>query len=497
MSYLGLDVGTSGCKAIVFDDGGQELASARREYTILTPREGWAELDSQQVVSLCLATIKEAASACAHNPVRALAISSQGEAITPVDRGGQILGNAMVSFDSRAAAVAETWSREFGRERLYEITGHTAHPMFSLFKLLWLRAEQPDVWSRASHFYCFEELIQQQLGIEPAISWPLAGRTMIFNVRTHEWQGEILSAIGLEKSQLARTLPSGAIVGTVPPSVARGLGLLRNVIVVSGGHDQPCGALGAGVVSAGKAMYATGTVDCVCAAVSGPVFSQVLFESNLCTYDFTVPGMYTTVAFSLTGGNLLKWFKDQWGQKEVEEAAQTGKDPYDLLLRQMADNPTSLMALPYFTPTGTPYFDADATGAILGLRLTTERGDVLRALLEGVAFEIRLNIDILNRSGIPIEELRVIGGGARSHRWTQLKADVLNRPISCLAVAEAGCLGVAMLARMAHAGVDLGSMVRDWIQVMGVIVPNPENAAYYEKRFSTYLSLYPTLKKLM
>jgi xylulokinase len=497
MSYLGLDVGTSGCKAVVFGDDGRELASAYREHTILAPREGWAELDSQQVVDGCLGVVKEAASACTHNPVRALGVSSQGEAITPVDRDGKVLGNAMVSFDTRAAAIAEDWSREFGRERLYEITGHTAHPMFTLFKLLWLRDNRPDVWHRASHFYCFEELIHHQLGIEPAISWPLAGRTMIFNVRTHQWQDEILSAIGLKRAKLARTLPSGTIVGTVSPSVARGLGLQRNVLVVAGGHDQPCGALGAGIVTAGKAMYATGTVECVCPAFSAPVFSQALFESNLCTYDYTVPGMYTTIAFSLTGGNLLRWFRDQWGQREVEEAARTGKDAYELVLQGMADRPTSLMVLPYFGPTGTPHFDSRGRGALLGLRLTTQRSDVLRALLEGVAFEVRLNIDILNRSGIAIDELRATGRGARSRRWTQLKADVLNRPISSLAVTEAGCLGVAMLARIAHTGGDLEGLVREWSRVTEVVEPNPENAAYYESRFPAYLSLYPTLKGLM
>ena len=495
MSYLGLDAGTTGCKAVVFDDHGGQLSSAYREYPIISEREGWAELDSVVVSDSCLAVIREAASACGEE-VRGLAISSQGEAFTPIGPDGQILGNAMVSSDARAASIVSSFSGEFGRERLYEITGHTAHPMFTLFKLLWLRDNRPDVWVRAAHFYCFEELIQHRLGLEPAIGWPLAGRTMMFDVRSHKWDAEILAAVGLDASKLARPLPSGAAVGVVASDVARDLGLGEHTIVVAGGHDQPCGALGAGVTSSGRAMYATGTVECISPAFSAPVFSKDLFNSNLCTYDYTVKGMYTTVAFSLTGGNLLKWFRDEWGRQEVEEATRAGISPYELLLNAIPDAPTSLLVLPYFTLTGTPYFDTEIRGAILGLRLSTSRMEVLRALLEGVAFEMRLNLDILNRSGVQVNELIAVGGGAKSRRWVQLKADVMNKPITTVAVTEAGCLGAAMLARAADTGESLADVAHDWVRVTDVIEPNPEHAAVYEDRFPAYLKLYPTLKTL-
>jgi xylulokinase len=243
-------------------------------------------------------------------------------------------------------------------------------------------------------------------------------------------------------------------------------------------------------------MYATGTVDCICPAFPLPVFSDELFASNLCTYDYTVPGMYTTIAFNLTGGNLLKWFRDEFGQAEVAEAARTGANSYDLLLQGMADEPTSLLVLPYFTPTGTPYFDASATGAILGLRLSTKRGEVLRALLEGLAYEMRLNLDILARSGIAANQLLAIGGGAKSRRWLQLKADVLNRPITKVAVAEAASLGAAMLARVALGGEDILAVVKQCVRQEETIEPEPARAAYYEERFATYLQLYPTLRNL-
>lgn len=496
MSYLGLDIGTTGCKAVVFDERGCELASAYREYAVIIPREGWAELDSSLVCDSCMAVIREAASACPEDPVSAMGISSQGEAYTPVGPDGEMLGNGMVSFDTRAAEISDRWSAEFGREKLYRITGQTAYPMYTVFKLLWLRDNQPEIWARAKAFYCFEDLMHHRLGLEPAISWSLAGRTMMFNVLTHQWDDEILSAVGLDRSKLARPLPSGEIVGTIPKAVSRDLGLSEDTIVVTGGHDQPSGALGAGVAASGVAVYGTGTVECITPAFATPIFSDDLFKNNICTYDFTVRGMYTTVAYNLTGGNILKWFRDEWGQPEVEEAARTGANPYQILLGKIGDKPSSLMVLPYFTPSGTPYFDTTTRGAILGLRLTTKREDVLRALLEGVTFEMRLNLDILDRSGIGINELIAIGGGAKSRAWVQLKADVLNKPIKTVAVTEAGCLGVAMLAMAAHMNIDVTKLVPEWVRITDEVEPNPENASYYDDRFATYLKLYPALRSI-
>ncbi|MGQ9456195.1 MAG: FGGY-family carbohydrate kinase [Armatimonadota bacterium] len=496
MSYIGLDVGTTGCKAVAFSRDGRQLAVSYREYPVLSLFEGWSELDSGLVCNYCLEVIREVASACTNDPVRGISISSQGEAFTPVDKDGNFLGSAMVSSDARAAAIAERWSQEFGRERLYEITGHTAHPMFTLFKLLWIRDNLPEVWSRTAKFFCFEDLIHTKLGVEPAISWPLAGRTMLFDVRRHDWSDDILNAIGLHRSRLSRPLPSGSIVGTIPDDICEQLGLACGAIVVAGGHDQPCGALGAGVIKSGTAVYSIGTVECITPAFSNPVFSSQLFDNNLCTYDYVIPGMYTTVAFSLTGGNLLKWFRDEFGQVEVEQSRQSGEDAYTLLLKTMPREPSSLLVLPYFTSSGTPYFDTQTEGAILGLRLTTTRGELLRGLLEGVTFEMRLNLQILSESGVDVSELVAIGGGAKSPDWIQLKADVLGVPIKTVEVTEAGCLGVAMLACSADTKEEIQSVVAKWVRITGEVNPETSNASYYDSRFAKYLELYPAVKSL-
>jgi len=496
MSYAGLDIGQSGCKAVVFDDNATQIAASYREYKTVIPREGWAELDSSEVRDSCFQVLREANGACGRDPVRGMSISCQGEAFTPVGPRGEYLANAMITFDTRAAEVMDRWSGEFGVEKLYGITGHTAHPMFSLFKLLWLRDNRPEVFKGAARFLCFEDLLQHALGLEPHISWCLAARTMMFDVRSHAWDGEILGSVGVKPSRFATPVPSGRKIGTIEPSMAKDLGFKEGVVVASGGHDQPMGALGAGVIEPGKAMYATGTSECISPVFPGAVLSEELFRNNLCTYEYVIEGMYTTVAFSLTGGNILKWFRDVFGQPEVEEAKRMGSDAYEIILSKIGNKPTSLLLLPYFTPSGTPYFETRTPGALFGLRLTTKREEVVRALLEGVAMEMRLNLDLLARSGIEINELRAIGGGAKSRAWVQLKADVLNKPITTVQVPEAACLAGAMFACSVHTGEPVMSIAKRWVKTISVLEPQPDNAAVYERKFESYKRLYPAVKAL-
>ncbi|MBX7259540.1 MAG: hypothetical protein K1Y02_24480 [Candidatus Hydrogenedentes bacterium] len=496
MSTIGLDIGTTGCKAVAFDDEGHMIASAYREYPLHHPEPDAAELDSREVCDKALAVLAECAAACAGDSPRAIGISSQGEAVTPLDASGAPLANAMVSSDARPARIAREWTEAFGAERLYGITGHTAHPLFTLYKLLWFREQRPDVWSSATRFHCFEDLLHTRLGLDHAMSWPLAGRTMLFDVTLHEWSAEVLDAAEIDAARLPRLAPSGSVVGEIPSRIANELGLPAGVLVVAGGHDQPCAALGAGAVEPGRAMYATGTVECICPMLPSAAFTRELFDANLCTYDFTLPGTYTTVAYSLTGGNLLQWFREQWSGVESVEAQRTGQNVYDLLLEQMPPDPGAVMALPYFTPSGTPYFDTETPGALFGLRLQTTRGEVLRALLEGVAFEMRLNVDILAQAGVSVSDFRAVGGGSRNRRLTQLKADVLHRPVTTVAVTEAGCLGVAILAHAAVSGIPARDIADAWVRTGDTVEPDTTRATRYDELFPKYRQLYRAMKEL-
>jgi xylulokinase len=259
------------------------------------------------------------------------------------------------------------------------------------------------------------------------------------------------------------------------------------MIVAAGGHDQPCGALGAGATRSGAAMFAIGSVECITPAFAQPVFSESLRLNNLCTYDHAAPGLYTTVAYSLTGGNLFKWFR-----------AEFGRDcSYDQLLSEMPDQPTSLLVLPYWTPSGTPFFDCETPGAILGLRLSTRRGELLRAMLEGVAFEMRLNQGILEQAGVALEELRVVGGGARSAMWNQLRADLLGKPLTRMEVTEAGCLGAAMLAAAADSGRPVDQIAEAWIKPGERFEPDPKKSKFYTEQFVRYQQLRPAVHSVM
>ncbi len=496
MNYMGIDVGTSGCKGIIFSENGQHLAAAHREYDVILNQDGGAELDTDDVMEKCFTVIRECAAQVTSGSIRGLGISSQGEAFTAIDDNGAALCHAMVSSDMRSEPYIRPWLQNFDKEKLYQITGHTAHTIFSLFKLLWLKDNRPDVWTKARKFLCFEDLLQLRLGLDPAISWSLAGRTMMFDVRKHKWSTEILDTLGITSDQLARPLASGRIAGIIPEGIAQDLGLASGTFVVSGGHDQPCGALGAGVTKTGMAMYATGTVECITPAIEKPIFSDALHRNNLCTYDHTVAGMYITVAYSLTGGNILKWFKNEFAEQDCIVAEEKDINVYEHLLNNMPEKPTDLLVLPYFTQSGTPYFDTQTRGAVFGLQLSTSRWDFMRALLEGVALEMRLNLQILEESGYEINELRVIGGGARSRIWTQLKADVLGKKMTTIEVTEAGCLGAAMMACAADSGLTVTDLAEKWVHPVSEILPQPGNRKIYDRKFSRYRDLYAQVKKI-
>ena len=392
----------------------------------------------------------------------------------------------MFSSDRRSVELIEPFVKQFGLKRLYGITGHTPSTLFSLFKLLWIKQNQPEIWKQSVRFLCFEDLLHLRLGLEPAMGWPLAGRTMLFDVKQHVWSQEILAALELEERQLARPLPSGSIAGIIPADIGAGLGLPQGVKVVTGGHDQTIGALGAGVVDEGSAMYAAGSVECLCPVVSRLTLSPELCRNNLCCYDYSLPDRYTSVAYSLTGSNLLQYFREQFA----------GNLSYDALLAELPAAPSTLLALPYFTPSGTPYFDQHTPGALLGWRLTTSRGELLKSLLEAVALEMKLNLELLENSGIKIDRLIATGGGSRNRQLVQLKADVLNKPIEQIEVSEAGCLGAARLAQSADQNIPVLELVRRKLRPEQRILPDPDNVEKYQHKFEQYKLFYSGIKNL-
>jgi xylulokinase len=495
MSLLGIDVGTTGCKAVVFDEGGRILASAYREYPLRFPRPGWIELDSERVMASCRDVVREAAGKSRKDPVRAFAVSSQGEAVTPVDAKGRALHGGIVTFDARTASLVPWWEKRVPRRRIFEISGMPLGSIYTASKLVWMKRERPEVFRRAAGFYCYEDLLFRRMGLTPTIDHSLAARTMLLDVDRGAWSPELLRVAGIEEERLARPVPSGTVVGELDARTAREWGLPAGAVAVTGGHDQPCGALGAGVVDDRVGTYATGTVECITPAFRKRLVHPKLLEANIACYPHVVPGLFVALTFNFTGGSLLKWYRDTFAEAQRAAAVGGKRDVYDLILSECPKEPTSLFVLPHFTSTGTPWFDTESKGVIAGLRLSTSRGEVVKAILEGVTYEMALNASVMADCGAGIESFRAIGGGAKSALWMQLKADLLGKPVHAMRVSEAVSLGTAILAGTATGVYPTArSAALELSKVERTYRPDAKRAKVYRERFARYRELYPTLR---
>jgi xylulokinase len=494
MSLIGLDIGTTGCKAIVFSSDGKILGQGAREYSILTPHPNWAEQDAERVWQLAWDALSEAVALASDDPPRALALSCQGEAIIPVNDQGQALRPAILGMDTRTAAENKWLAERFGAENLFNRTGMPLHTINTLPKLLWIQRHEAEIWKTANQFLLYEDFFLRRLGGQAAISHCLASRTQMYDLSAGDWADDILTECAIERERLAPLAPDGGVVGTLRQDLASTLGLRYELLLVSGGHDQACAACGSGVVEAGLAMVSTGTAEVVEVAMTTPTLDESLREGNISVYRHVVPGLYLAMTLNHSGGLLLRWFRDTVCQWERERANATGQDTYDLILDNAPHGPTGLMVLPHFSGSGTPWLDTSSKGAILGLTFATNRSVLAKAVLEGLTFELRINLDLLRKAGVTINELHAVGGGARSPLWLQLKADICQVPLRVPQVTEAACLGAALLAGLA-AGVypDLGAAVDQTVHLQRRIAPEPDSVSVYDERYQLYHQIYPTL----
>jgi xylulokinase len=498
MRLIGLDIGTSGCKAMLFDAEGTLLASASREYRVDMPQPGWAQQDAEAVWVLAQAALREVIGAVnTRETVAALGLSVQGEAVMPVDSAGRALHPAILGMDTRDVEQNKWLADELGAEHLYECTGMPVHTINTLPKLLWLKQNKPDVWAGATRFLLYEDFLVQRMTGQAVISRCLASRTQLYDLTKDEWSSEILAAIQLDPRRLAEVQASGKVVGRMKADLARDLGLAEPPEVVTGGHDQACGALGAGLTRAGLAMVSTGTAEVVEVALASPLLNETLCRGNISIYHHVVPGLYLAMTLNHSGGLLLRWFRDEWCERQTQEARETAQDAYDLILREASWDLSPLLVLPHFAGSGTPWFDTRSKGAILGLTFGTRRAHLAKAILEGLTFELRVNLDLLQKGGIAIEELRAIGGGARSDLWVQTKADILGLPVAVPRVSEAAALGAALLA-----GVGAGCFptAKDaserTLRIARRFSPDASRGVRYQERYGLYCQVYPAVAKI-
>jgi xylulokinase len=498
MRLIGLDIGTSGCKAIVFERDGTQVSNASREYPIDIPRPTWAEQDAELVWSRAREVLRDAiAAAGAAQPIVALGLSVQGEAVIPVDTRGNALRPAMLGMDNRTGEQNRWLADTFGAGYLFERTGMPIHTVNTLPKLVWFKQHAPDIWAGAHRFLLYEDFLINKMTGTPAISRCLASRTQAYDLLDDRWSPHILAGIGLDADRLAPVQPSGTAVGRMHATLARELGLVEAPLVVTGGHDQACGALGAGLTRPELADVSTGTAEVVELAMATPALNDVLRKGNISVYAHVVQGLYVAMVLNQSGGLVLRWYRDTFCHGEVEQAQYSGRNVYDMILGDASPEPSPVIVLPHLSGSGTPWFDTASKGAILGLTFGTTRADVAKAILEGLTFELRVNLDLLKEGGVVIDELRAIGGGARSDLWLQLKADILDVPVVAPAVTEAACLGAALLAGVGAGvypdAVQAGASV---FKPARTFLPDPERVALYDQRYATYRAVYPAVASI-
>jgi xylulokinase len=504
MSLIGLDIGTTGCRAVVFDRQGGILGQAAREYAVLMPHAHWAEQDAERVWRLAWEALQEAVALATVGldprgaAPAALALSVQGEAVIPVDGEGRMMRPAILGMDTRTGAENEWLAERFGAAALFQRTGMPIHTINTLPKLLWLQRNEPELWSSAHQFLLYEDFLLQRLGGRATIGHCLASRTQMYDLAAGDWAGDLLDACQIDVERLAPLAPAeGGVVGAMSPELVRALGLGGEVLLVSGGHDQACAAVGSGVVEAGRAMVSTGTAEVIEVATETPALNDALRQGNISVYRHVAPGLYLAMTLNHSGGLLLRWFRDTLCRWEREWAEETGQDAYDVILSDVPEGPTDLLVLPHLTGSGTPWLDTSSRGAILGLTFSTTQGEIAKALLEGLCFELRANLDLLRDAGAEIEELHAVGGGARSPLWLQLKADICRTPLRVPRVTDAACLGAALLAGVgAWMYPDLQSAVAQTVHLEQHVEPEAESVAAYEARYPLYRQVYPTIRAL-
>jgi len=496
VSLVGIDIGMTGCKAAAFSEDGRTIASAYREYAMLRPRQGWAELDSRAVWRHTRDVIGEVASQTKADPITALSVSSMGEAMVPVSRDRDILGSAITCLDARGQQYVDQLRRFKSDEAFYSVNPNVLSVAYSLPKLLWLKEHEPDLFAAADYFLLWADFVAFMLGCEPFACHSLANRTLLFDIRKEDWSDELLDWAGIPRAKLGRTLPGGEIAGTVSDQMTRELGLPPGVKVVAGGHDQCCNALGAGVITAGSAVCGIGTVQCITPVCDHIPDGQAMLANGLNVEHHVLPGLYVSFIYN-QAGCLVRWFRDTFASADARLAG-ADSDVYDLLAAEMPDSPTRLLVLPYFEPRGPPGYVSDAAGVVAGLNTGTTRGEILKAIMESTSLYFTDSLEALRQVGLVTSEFVATGGGARSDAWLQIEADVFGVPFVRPRITEASALGAAMLAGI---GTGVFASAQEcaarFVDRVRVFEPDAVRHRAYQEKAAHYRQLLPLLHGLL
>ena len=490
MLIMGLDMGTSGCKGVVFDEKWNIMCDAYSEYNLVFPGEGLLELAPETVWENIAQVIREV-NGKTPRPVEALAISSIGDVILPLRKDGTPVRNSIIDFDPRGMAQIQQFTEDFGIGKFFNITGMPPLYIGSLAKILWLKENEPDTYRKVERWGTYEDFIVQKLGLEPCVSYSEAARTMLFDIREKAWSEPILNRIPMDTDMLPRLVRSGEKLGLVDADIAASLGFNKPVMVVSGGHDMVCAAIGAGLDERQPetAVNIAGTIEGIVAAMAEPNTSTEMLENSFPCY----PGYdgYVTFSVNLTAGCIVRWYRDVIARDLYSECLADGDNFYVRMLDELdITQPGELIFLPHFSGSGNPYFDPRAKGAIYGLTLDSSRAQLVQAMIEGLCFELKLHSDAFKNAGMNIKTLRAVGGGARIDKQLQLKANITGLNIIKGSVPESSALGAAAIAGVAMGVISHPSQVFQAVTTNEKeFVPDQEACRRFESAYKRYAEL--------
>jgi xylulokinase len=486
-TLIGVDVGTSGTRALAVTTEGELVAEANRPHDLLTPRPGWSEQDPEQWWAATTGVLAEVAAAVGDD-VAGLGLTGQMHGSVFLDSAGAVIRPALLWNDQRTARECDEITERVGADRLLEIAGNPALTGFQAPKVLWLAREEPDAYARVASVLLPKDYVRLRLTGEHATDASDASGTLLLDIRARDWSDAILDALEIPRAWLPRVYEGPEVTGTLRDELADELGLPRGLPVAAGGGDNAAAAVGVGVVRAGAVSTSIGT--------SGVLFAHSdTFapdpSGRVHAFCHAVPDAFHLMAVVLSAGGSLSWWRERIG----------GGADFETLVGEaeaVAPGAEGLLFLPYLTGERTPHLDPHARGAFVGLTVRHGRGHLTRAVMEGVAFAMRDGLEIMRGLGTPDDDLRAVGGGARSPLWLHLQADVYGRAIRRTVIDEGPAYGAALLGGVA-AGVfaDVGEASARVRLREEVTEPDPERARRYDELYGVYATLYPALTDAM
>jgi len=506
MSFvIGLDIGTSGCKAGVVNEKGEVLGIGTHEYAFTGPQPWQMECDANDLWRFSAGAVKDAiaASGVAPNEIKAIALSVLGEVCFPVDKKGNAMLPGFHALDSRAnyyKKYTDWWIEKFGNLKTFQITSYPLSYLPSAMKIMWVRDNHPEIFAKTEKYCTVQDFVIWKLTGSPHMDYAIASRTFLLDVNRHEWSAEFLKELGLDASLFAPLHDSTDVVGEVTTEAASVTGLKPGTKVIVGGSDQPVVGLAVGAIREGVVMDGAGSSEAIATSTKTPITSENMMKMGEGSQCHIRKDLWLAIGFHVTCGHLVKWTRNQLGQMEIKEESETGRNAYDLITAQAAQSKpgaNGLMALPHWLGSGTGYqppLNPDSRGSILGFTIANTKADIYRAIFESVCYEVKIILDSYENAGIPIKELKVSGGGAKSPFWLQLKADITQKVCKVPGTSEASLLGAAMLAAT---GVGIYKNLEEAVDVVCKDVasyePNTALSGTYESHYQVYKDMYHAL----